>query len=181
MNKRLRVFSLIGGLALLAAIFALSGCSSQSPMESSLPQVTDFNKMDVGGISAEPALVEMDQKLITADAGGEIEIARGDYVHKFEVEPGAISEDTEITVKTFRDKIGFVEVIVFEFGPDGLVFAKAATLEFQIAELNAAALSAKLFYFDPDLKGWVYQGSSAVKDGVAEFPIYHFSKYAISD
>ena len=181
MSKRLRGFSLVGGLVLLAAIFALSGCSSQSPMESNLPQITDLDRMEPGGRSAEPAQVESDQELITADDGGKIEIARGDFLHEFKVESGAIGEDVEITVKTYRDKIGSKEVIVFEFGPDGLVFEKPATLEFQIAELNAAALSAKLFYFDPDLKKWIYQGSSGVKDGVAEFAIHHFSKYAISD
>ncbi len=181
MSKRLRGFSLVGGLVFLAAAFVFLGCSSQSPMESNLPQVTNLSKMDLGGRSLEPEEVELDQELITADDGGEIEIDRGDFVHEFEVEAGAISEDVEITVKTYRDKIGLNEVIVFEFGPDGLVFGKAATLEFQIAELNAAALSAKLFYFDPDLKKWIYQGSSVVNGGIAEFAIHHFSKYAISD
>ena len=181
MSKRLRGFSLVGGLVFLAAAFIFLGCSSQSPMESDLPQITDLDRMELGGRSLEPEEVELDQELITADGGGEIEIERGEYEHEFKVESGAISEDVEITVKTYRDNIGLNEVIVFEFGPDGLVFENAAKLEFQIAELNAAASSANLFYFDPDLKKWIYQDSTGVKHGVAEFPIHHFSKYAISD
>ncbi len=79
MSKRLRGFSLVGGLVLLAAAFVFLGCSSQSPMESNLPQATDLSKMTLGGRSMEPAEVELDQELITADGGGEIEIERGEY------------------------------------------------------------------------------------------------------
>jgi hypothetical protein len=181
MSKRLRSFSLVGGLVVLAALLAFNGCSNNAPTEPNLPHSTDLSRLIPLGEPLESHQSVFDETDIEADVGGVIDIEREDYLHQFEVDAGAIDEDTQITVESYRDKIGGKEVVVFDFGPDGLVFKPAANLKFEIAELNARALSAKLFYFDPDLKKWIYQGSSAVNGGIAEFAIHHFSKYAISD
>jgi len=181
MSKRLKSFSLVGGLIVLAVLLAFNGCSNNAPMEPNLPQSADLSRLVPLGEPLESHQSVFDEAVVKADDGGVIDIEREDHLHQFVVGAGAIDEDTQITVESYRDKIGSKEVVVFDFGPDGLVFKPAANLKFEIAELNARALSAKLFYFDPDLKEWVCQGSSAVKDGVAEFPIYHFCKYAISD
>ncbi len=181
MNKRLRGFSLVGGLVLLAAIFTLSGCSSQSPVESSLPQSPDLGRLESGDLSLGDECIALDEKVISAEDGGIIEIEHSGYSHEFVVEAGAIDDDTKITIKTFNEKIRSQDVIVFVFGPKGLVFKEAATLKFQMAELNASALSANLYFFNARLNKWIYQASSRVSDGFAEFDIYHFSKYAISD
>ena len=72
---------------------------------------------------------------------------------------------------------------MFEFGPDGLEFSEAAVLEFDVREIdpNAEIAVAKIYYYDPDRKDWTYQGTAGVSNGIASFPIEHFSKYAISD
>ena len=185
MKKRLKGVSLIGGLLLLASILVISGCSNNSPLEPNLPQTAEMDRLVVSGMSAgesseEPTVIE-DSELIDKDAGGVIEIQREGYLHLFTVEPAALSASTEITVKSSREKIFGKDMIVFDFGPDGLVFNISAVLDFEIAELNSKASSAKLYYYDPGLKRWVYQGSSAISGGVASFDIDHFSKYAIGD
>lgn len=181
MTKGLRSFSLVGGLVVLAALLVFSGCSNNAPTEPNLPQSAELGKFVPLGNPLESSQSVYDEATVEADNGGVIDIERGAYLHQFEVDAGAIDEDTQITVESYLDKIGGKEVVVFDFGPDGLVFKKAAHLKFEVAELNARALSAKLYYFDKNRSKWIYQGSSAVNDGVAEFPIYHFSKYAISD
>lgn len=181
MSKRLRGFSLVGGLIVLAALLAFSGCSNNAPMDPNLPQSGELGRFIPFGNPLESSQSVFDEGAIDADNGGVINIERDAYQHQFEVDAGALDEDTQITVESYLDKIGGKEVVVFDFGPDGLVFKKAAHLKFEMAELNARASSAKLYYFDKDRSKWIYQGSSAVKHGVAEFSIHHFSKYAISD
>ena len=172
---------MIGGLIVLAALFALNGCSNNTPMEPNLPQSADMSRLIGMGGSVESTQSVLDEAVIDADDGGVIDIERDVYLHQFEVPAGAIDEDTKITVESCKGKVGVKDAIIFDFGPDGLLFKKAANLKFEMAELDARASSAKLHYFDPDLSRWVFQKSSLVKNGVAEFPIYHFSKYAISD
>lgn len=179
MTKKLRILSISTGIALLAAVFIFAGCSHQSPLEPNVPQSLELAKSASG--SGAGNLVVSTSELITADAGGVIEIDRENYQHLFKVDPYAVSSDLTISVKTSKEQIGRLTCIVFEFGPDGLVFKSPAELDFQIAELNSSALSGKLYYFDPKLGQWVYQGSADVKDGIVAFPISHFSKYAISD
>jgi hypothetical protein len=188
MTKRLRSFHVVGGMGVifLVALLVFGGCSNNSPLQPNFPQTTNLETtsldrlVGMGGSLPSSQQVE-DAAFIKADDGGIIEIQRESFVHEFIVDAGAIDGDTEITVKSWGDKIGGKEVIVFEFGPDGLVFSKAAHLRFEIAELNERASSAKLHYFDPVKDKWILQESSQVDNGIAEFPIYHFSKYAISD
>jgi hypothetical protein len=181
MIKKLRSFSLIGGLIVLAALFVFNGCSNNAPMQPNLPQSSDLSRLIAMGGLPESTQSITDATVIDAGCGGVVEIERETYMHRLEVDAGAIDEDTEITVESYEGKIGARDAIIFDFGPDGLIFKKAATLKFEMAELNDKASAAKLHYFDPDLSMWVLQKSSQVKNGVAEFPIYHFSKYAISD
>ena len=183
MRKTLKGISLISGLVLLASILVISGCSNNSPLEPNLPQNVSMDRLLASGTSGgslDPLVVD-DSELIDKDAGGVIEIEREGYLHLFTVESAALSASTEINVKSWREKILGKDMIVFDFGPDGLVFSISAVLEFEIAELNSKASSAKLYYYDPGLKRWVFQGSSAVSGGVASFDIDHFSKYAIGD
>lgn len=179
MVKKLRFMPLSTGIALLAAIFIVAGCSNQSPLEPNVPQSLELAKGFYGASSSN--VVVSSSELITEDSGGVIEIDRLEYQHLFIVDPHAVDSDVTIDVASSKDKIGRIDCIVFDFAPDGLVFKTPARLDFQMAELNAGATSGKLFYFDPKSSQWVYLGSADVVDGIVEFPISHFSKYAISD
>ena len=179
MGRRLRGFSIVGLVVVLAAAMAFTGCSNNSPLAPDSNFMTK-PRVVLGG-DAQPLATLLVEKDISAEDGGVILINRDVYQHSFAVQPGAISSDTKISVKSYKEKVNGVDAIVFEFGPDGLVFSEAAKLNFQMGELDSRAGSAKLLYYDPNAKGWVLQANQSVVDGHVNFSIYHFSKYAISD
>lgn len=180
MNKKLKRVLLGGGLALFAAILVISACSTNSPLDSNLPQTASADKF-ISYSGGSQVTSTYDSALIEKDDGGVIDIVSGPYEHQFVVQAGALDQDTQIWVKTYKDTVLGKSVLVFEFGPDGLVFKEASNLLVDMGEINSRASSAKLYYFDPSAGRWVYLSSSPVVDGVAAFDINHFSKYAIGD
>lgn len=183
--KALKGLSLFGGLAVVLTLFLVVGCSNKSPVQPVNPDPLDLGMMSFGASassSSEMSTLEVyDSSLIDKSAGGVIEIERGDYTHEFEVQAGAINENTLITVRSVNETVLGKDMIVFEFGPDGLEFSKSSKLRFQMAELSGISSTAYLYYYDPVKKKWGMQSSASVVGGVAEFDIDHFSKYAISD
>lgn len=177
MLRALKGLSLFGVLAVVLTLFFVVGCSN-TPLQ---PEVPEVQQLELGRSPIPMATSTYDQELIEADEGGKIDIERDAYGHEFSVPKDALEATTLITVKSSAEEIFGKSVIVFEFGPDGLVFNKAATLKFEMAELNADASSAKIFYYNPLKKRWEYQASAVVIGGHADFNIDHFSKYAISD
>lgn len=183
MSKKLRGFALLSSLVLLASVLVISGCSDNSPLQSNTPQTDSMNRLIASGMSggsSEPGTVS-DSELIEKDAGGVIEIERESYLHLFTVPAGALDYDTEITVESSIERVLGKDMLVFEFGPDGLVFNESAKLDVDMAELSSKAKWGKLYYFNPSNSKWEHQGSVSVVDGIASFDIDHFSKYAISD
>lgn len=180
MGRRLRGFSIVGLVVILAATMAFTGCSNNSPLAPDSNFMTK-PRVVLGGGDAQPLATLLVEKDISAEDGGLILISRDIYQHSFAVQPNAISADARISVKSYKDNVNGADAIVFEFGPDGLVFSQAAELNFQMSELSSRATSAKLLYYDPNAKGWVLQANQSVVDGHVDFSIYHFSKYAISD
>lgn len=181
--RALRGLSLFGGLAVVLTLFFAMGCSNNAPV-----QPDNFDSLAIGNLSGKiipnqpsPSIETYDSEYIDSDSGGEIVIKRGDYVHNFVVGAGALPQDTLITVRTVNEEVIGMQMIVFEFGPDGLEFKKSALVQFDMAELSAEVAKANLYYYDPKKGDWVFQISVDVKGGIAEFPIDHFSKYAISD
>ncbi len=175
--RALKGFSLFGGLAVVLTLFFVVGCSN-APLQ---PEVPEVQQLELGRSHVPTSSTVYDQSLIDTDDGGQIDIERSVYQHEFVVPEDAIEANTLITVKSSAEEILGKSAIVFEFGPDGLTFNTSAKLKFEMAELNANALSAKILYYNPLKKQWEYQASAAVKNGIVEFDINHFSKYAISD
>jgi hypothetical protein len=174
MSKRLMSFTILLSLAILAAILIISGCSSNTPTSPSANTPSDLTKLIP--ISLEPIEAT---KIISPTKTDTIQIVRNTSIDKYIVPAGALSAATNIDVKEYGDKIRESKVLVFEFGPDGLVFNSATHLNVDITKLNATARTANLYYFDPSVNDWVYQGTIAVDHGRVDFSIYHFSKYAI--
>ncbi len=184
--RALKGFSLFGGLAVVLTLFFVIGCSNNAPLQPVSPDPAGLGLLVSSSSSGEedpPANEEeeFDSGLIIKSKGGEINIERGEYNHIFVVEAHAVEQTTMITVKSLNEEINGSEMIVFEFGPDGLEFSTSAKLQFEMAELNGDATTAKMYYYDPDKRDWVDHASASVSGGVAEFDIDHFSKYAISD
>jgi hypothetical protein len=198
MMKALKSLSLFGGLAVVLTLFLVVGCSNKSPVQPFYPdpdnspvQTVDPDPPELGkilpgdmsGSGWDPSVIEeFDSKLINKTTGGTIEIDRDGYAHEFEVQAGALDENTLITIRSINEDVMGEEMIVFDFGPDGLEFSQPSKLRFEMAELNAFASAGYLYYYDPVRKKWNLQSSVNVGvSDVVEFDIDHFSKYAISD
>jgi len=185
MSRSLKGFTLIGVLAVLFTALAFTGCSVNTPTAPESDSLLLSSGKFLSGDGAQAAgmetiLCETSQQ-IPAKSGGTIEIVHDSYVHEFTVAPSSIDRNTQISIKTTSEMVEGKNATVFEFGPDGLVFAEAATLTYQMDELNTRASAAYLYYYDTNADKWILQGSASVYQGEVEFEIYHFSKYAISD
>jgi hypothetical protein len=184
MMRALKSLSLFGGLAVVLTLFFIMGCSNNTPLQPNVPDPLEMGAMsarlDEGGPTCE-VVETYDSKYIEKSVGGEIEVERGEFVHNFAVESYSIPQDTLITIRSVNEVILGKQMIVFEFGPDGLKFSKAATLQFEMAELGVLTSTAKLYYYDSAKSKWSYVTSVGVVNGIASFDIDHFSKYAISD
>jgi hypothetical protein len=180
--RKLKGFRYLWILASLAAILTIAGCSGDSPLAPNTDQGQELGRVvlsELAAVASDVAVVATSD--VAALTGGTIAISKKGYVHEFEVKAKALSRDVAIEVSVKEDIVNKKKAIVFEFGPDGLVFEKASQLKCDIGEISSKASSGKLYYFDPKARAWVFQGEAQVVGGKVQFDIYHFSKYAISD
>lgn len=181
--RAFKCISLFAGLAVVLTLLFVIGCSNNSPVRPDIPDPTEsgLSSLSLGGVLTLNSFEEFDSALVSKTTGGTIDIDRDIYHHEFFVDSNAIDETTLITVRSVNEMILGKEMILFEFGPDGLEFRKSAILSFDMTELSEEAAVAKLYYYDPIKKKWAYQTSVNVVNDIANFNIDHFSKYAISD
>lgn len=165
----------------LAAVLTIAGCSDITPLSPDTDGNASLGKpsLTIGKGDVETA-VEVSQ-VISASDGGVIVIETGLYSHSFEVEEGAISSDIVISAAVSEGYVNRRKAVIFEFGPDGLVFSKAATLVFDTDELSSTDNIYNFYYYDTRAGEWVLQASKFGRRGEVEFDVNHFSKYAISD
>jgi hypothetical protein len=181
--RHLKGLMLTSSFLMMAVVVILTGCSTKSPVT---PQYDQPNSLQsLTAVASENLSVEeIGQvevaKTILPTKADTIQIAKDASLHKFALAKGAVTAATVIDVKSFNKEINGKSSLVFEFGPEGLVFAKAANLDIDVKDLGDIPKSANLYYFDPNVNDWVYQGTVLVKNGRVTFKIYHFSKYAIS-
>lgn len=177
MNRKFKGLKHLWVAAALAAVVVLAGCSN----DSIVGPVNDQDVLLGRSIPVVPlSAVEVSQQ-IPAATGGVIAISQDNYNHAFVVSKDGLDKDETISAKVQSDYVNGKKAVIFEFGPDGLVFKEASKLQFDIAAVNVRASSAYLYYFDPKVGNWVLQSVVRVNNGVAVFDINHFSKYAISD
>jgi hypothetical protein len=182
MMKALKSLSLFGGLAVVLTLLLVLACSNNTPVQTVLPESQEFFRPPPGSPDPSSVIETYDAALINKTTGGIIEIERAEYVHEFEVLPGALRQSTVITVRTINQQVLEKEMIVFEFVPDGLEFSESSKIRFDMTELNGSANTGYLYYQDPVSKRWILQSFANVGvSGIVEFDIDHFSKYAISD
>lgn len=177
MNRQLKGLKYLWVVVALAAVVVMAGCSNQSILAPDNGQDTSLNRC----LPVVPMAETEVSQLVSASDGGVISISQDGYNHAFVVAEGGLDEDAFITANVESGYINGQKAVVFQFGPDGLVFKSASKLEFDMGAVNPKASSAYLYYFDESVGKWVIQSAQRVDKGVAIFDIYHFSKYAISD
>ncbi len=118
-------------------------------------------------------------KTVTAAEGGSVALDDGSA--KVTIPADALSEDTEITIETHAkadyDTDGILGSNVFEFGPDGLQFNQAVTLELAFSGSVPEGKKALLGVYEND--AWQPVEGSSLSGNTVSGPVMHFSLYAI--
>jgi hypothetical protein len=108
--------------------------------------------------------------VISAETGGTV--TNGYFSLYFP--PGALSEDTEITIDMPR----YPEAMV-ELGPHGIVFNKNVTMTLPLEMIDSNAASYRTLWNNENTGLWE-EISGQAKDGNVIAELEHFSDYAIS-
>ena len=108
--------------------------------------------------------------VISAEMGGTV---TNGYVSLY-FPPGALSEDTEITIDMPR----YPEAVV-ELGPHGIEFNKNVTMTMPLNKLDSDATSYKTLWNDENAGIWVDVGGS-IDNGNIVTELQHFSEYGAS-
>ena len=117
--------------------------------------------------------------VLVDDKGGTIDLLLGNAVSTLDIPSGAVTAPAVVTAVGLQVPTPWGDVTLYDFGPNGLVFQKAATLSLNTGLQEGQTLS--LYWFDPAAGEWVLQETATVeKDGKVEFLVWHFSKYGIT-
>ncbi|UCG60530.1 MAG: hypothetical protein JSV52_09350 [Candidatus Zixiibacteriota bacterium] len=118
---------------------------------------------------------------LSADKGGMLPLHDAAEIQSFVVLPASIPSDTTFSAEVLKIKtVDRKTVMVYEFGPDGLVFSRPAVLRLNLREiLGIGASSIKFYGLNEDTAEWVYLGTyDSDTQNIVNVPINHFSVYA---
>ncbi|HWO56709.1 MAG TPA: hypothetical protein VNN55_03985 [bacterium] len=122
--------------------------------------------------------VDGDSALIGA-SGGTLELQMRGFKSSLKIPKEALSSDVMITAEGVLVTTPFSEVLLYDFGPDGLVFNLPTELEVDAGQLeNGTPFS--LFWWNPVSESWEFQQEVLVKHHKLAFEVHHFSKYGIA-
>jgi hypothetical protein len=187
MSRKQKSFVWFGaGLsALLIVILAIS-CGNKGPTASDNQQDLAITTEMLDIIMSRPAgdpppmIVQNSSSLITKESGGELLLpAFGRNTGLF-VAPHSTKRNILITVTAELWNASGKNIATFDFWPEGIVFDRPARLVIDGRHFSGST-ELTLLWYDGRGKRWEYQATGEIKNGVAEFEIHHFSKYAISD
>ncbi|UCD62840.1 MAG: hypothetical protein JSW34_08725 [Candidatus Zixiibacteriota bacterium] len=168
---------------LLGATFWLSGCSN-GPLEvNTTESETSFFDLPFDEVEFTKGGKTYDgiyyaDDYIKADEGGLLTVTHRGATFTFEVMPNSISDDMLITLVVYVvEDTPEQTTIIYEFGPDGLVFSEPAILTLE-AEAVTGEGSDSVDWYYLDRGRWMYQGSfHAEKDGKIRIQMEHFSRW----
>lgn len=163
----------------LVSVFVITGCSD-NPLDSSAVVTTEstffdqpFDEVAFAKVTSTTEVINSSAYL-TDETGGTVPLTP----HWFEVLPQSFPADTMFTVLIVSVDDASV---VYDFGPDGLVFSEAATLHISVTSLyGKRATEVSFYWLNETTNLWELQGVyKADAAGYAHVPIEHFSKFGI--
>lgn len=149
-----------------ASVGTLVACSS----DDSSPSTSSSSSSSGSSATEETVTVH-----VSAANGGTVADKAGRA--KLDIPPGALDKDTDITL-TIRPKSGNAVGDVADFGPDGLVFAKPATLELK-ADATLAPDGKSLAVAIGANGSFSALPGSTYANGVAKANVEHFTQFSI--
>lgn len=175
MSARKTAHKLLTAITFLTVLAAL-GCGTYSPVapsqETILPGVESPNFLVLLPASKDSdlELSMVATKLISAAEGGTV--SNGYFSLYFP--PGALVEDTEITIEMPR----YPEAVV-RLGPHGIQFLKEVTLSLPLGVVETEADDYMTIWFNEELGLWVDTGGY-VENGTIKVDLLHFSEHGAS-
>lgn len=170
-----KTFALLACLALLTSAF---GCNSDSPMlpdlgsdqivhDPSFIRILSTPKSTQYVCTSEPT-----SSVISAEYGG---IVSNGWI-TLEFPPGALNEDTEISID-----MPDPNQLMVDLSPHGIQFNKPVTLTLKLEGTDAEGRAGVtgLIWLNEDMDWWEYMEDAGNDDGNhSKHYLYHFSKYA---
>ncbi len=168
-SRAQKILTAISFLIILAAM----GCGNYSPVtpsqESTMPGVENplFVQILTSQVSARPMVGTSVSNVISAEEGGYV---TNEY-YSIYFPPGALDEDTEITISMPR----FPEAVV-ELGPHSIQFNKDVILSLSLEYVDSDATSYIIYWFNENSELWENIGGY-IEDGAVKVGLKHFSDY----
>jgi len=186
MSKNSKGLFLIGLALAILSLLVLSVSCIESPFatdeEEDTPPTTEFLEgLDEDGPNAPSSLISQSASTtITAEYGGELLLTEFGSNTGLFVPANSLTSDCRISVlaKLWYNQGKYI--ITLDFSPDSLVFEAAAALRVDGKHFSSAG-ELNFFWYDQQLEKWAFQATGEIREGLAEFELDHFSKYAISN
>lgn len=176
-----RSFMPLVAILALAVAFGLPGCSDKSlDTNTSQEEISFFDLPYYDGDLAKKGYVAtyLTEDYLHADEGGVIEITAHGAVFSFVVAPNSFPEDTRFTLGIYIvEDSPEKTTVIYEFGPDGLVFSEPAHL---ILDANVVVPEGveTIDFFYLNKNRWMYQGTyDRNQNNQFDIDINHFSRY----
>jgi len=187
--KNQRTYKALMGTALVLALGVLllfpTGCSRLLPTQ---PDAVVEDNVGVLPPFFKPGdtdlLCQVDASKMIDSEGGVVLVKNRCMAFELVVPADALKSKVKITVQAnFFECIEDGDVVnglVTDFGPDGLVFLKPASLILNGDLLQAAEGEVlTLYWYNPESGLWEVEQEVTISNSQAEFSVYHFSRYAI--
>ena len=156
------------------SVLAAMGCGTNSPVtpsqDDTLPGVENPLFVQLTASSGSSSSIELGASpgtIISAEEGGIV--TNGYYTLYFP--PGALDEDTEITI----EMPSFPEAVV-ELGPHGIQFNKPVTMSLSLDMVDSDAEGFVVYYYNEDSGLWENIGGETT-DQATIVELEHFSDY----
>ena len=159
------------------SVLAAMGCGNYSPVspsqENTMPGVENplFVQLLTSDGSSRLMLGSSASKLISAEEGGYI--SNGYYSLYFP--PGALDEDTEITIE-----MPLFPSAVVRLGPHGIQFNKDVILSLSNDRVATDAQGLRVLWYNEDTGLWENIGGY-MEEGDVKVGLKHFSEYGITE
>ena len=187
--KQLLHWGLLLSTACIIAAFIIGGCSynAVAPGGDSYQQKLDWLNQFFNDNGAErgsginindcPVLFDTTLSQMVNQNGSQIDMVHGAEKIGFSLPYNAVKNSMRLTIHVTKYQAPFGAFWLLDCGPEGTVFTYP--LYVQPNQEVTSGTSSVLFYYNTSTRLWEVQ--QVAKNSNPQMPIYHFSKYGISD
>jgi hypothetical protein len=181
--------TLLGLLVVSLSLAIIAGCSKSpvEPIDTSTQARLDWANEyfgDAGPSAASsvnlnkcPVLYDTTIVQLVSPYGCQMNVVNGNEVIGISAPSEAVKVPTTLTIHVTKYQALFGNFWVFDCGPNGQVFGNPLYIQPNQAAVSNSVVV--LMYLNPATGQWIVL-QTASRSANTQFPVYHFSKYAIS-